>query len=59
MFLIRPVSRETGLVQSLPNVMAGLVPAIHAALVSELSRIAMPYGVDGRDKSGHDGEVAL
>jgi len=39
------------------NVMAGLVPAIHA---DKLRKIPLDYSrpgrVDGRDKPGHDGE---
>ncbi len=42
------------------SVMAGLVPAIHAApLDANLENLAQRLGVDGRDKPGHDaGEVA-
>jgi len=41
-----------------PNaVMAGLVPAIHAApSVQHVRSVAQRRGVDGRDKPGHDGE---
>jgi hypothetical protein len=38
------------------GVLAGLVPAIHAAPFKELSKLAAPHGVDGRDKPGQDAE---
>ena len=41
------------------SVMAGLVPAIHAApLPANSESFRRPHGVDGRDKPGHDGVVA-
>jgi len=40
--------------------MAGLVPAIHAArLQAGPHGFRRPDGVDGRDKPGHDGAVAV
>jgi len=40
-------------------VMAGLVPAIHAApFPTSSGSFRRPHGVDGRDKPGHDGVVA-
>ncbi|WP_158814159.1 hypothetical protein [Methylocapsa sp. S129] len=53
-------SWETQTANTLPSVMAGLVPAIHAVMPPQACREYMQRpGVDGRDKPGHDGGGAL